>query len=97
MFLFTNRGTPYSYRFQNTYSRHTLKFTKHDGSFKYVKLHFISNQGNKALTKNEAAEQAGSNPDHATEDLLEAIEREEYPSWTLKIQVLDPSDAEEFR
>lgn len=97
MFLFTDRGTPYSYRFQNTYSGHTFKFTNHDGSFKYIKLHFISNQGNKTMTNDEAAKKAGSNPDHATEDLFDAIDREEYPSWTLKIQVLDPSDAERFR
>lgn len=97
MFLFTDRGTPYSYRYQNTYSGHTFKFTKQDGSFKYVKLHFISNQGNKTLTRDEAASIGGQNPDHATEDLFNAIEDGDYPSWTLKIQVLDPKDAENYR
>ena len=74
MFLFTDRGTPYSYRYQNTYSGHTFKFTKQDGSFKYVKLHFLSNQGNKTMTRDEAAAIGGQNPDHATEDLFNAIE-----------------------
>lgn len=97
MFLFTDRGTPLNFRYQNTYSGHTFKFTKPDGTFKYVKLHFISNQGNRTMTNDEAAAQAASNPDHATQDLFEAIERGEYPSWTLKVQVLDPADAEKFR
>ena len=97
MFLFTDRGTPLSYRYQNTYSGHTFKFTKQDGSFKYVKLHFISNQGNKTMTNDEAAKTGGSNPDHATEDLFNAIEEGDYPSWTMKIQVLDPADAKDFR
>lgn len=97
MYLFSDRGTPYSYRYQNTYSGHTFKFTTADGSFKYVKLHFISDQGNRTLTNDEAAAIAAKNPDHATEDLFSAIERGECPSWTLKIQVLDPADAEKYR
>jgi catalase len=40
---------------------------------------------------------AAKNPDHQTQDLFEAIERGDYPSWTLYVQVLDPADAEKFR
>lgn len=97
MYLFSDRGTPVSFRYQNTYSAHTFKFTKPDGSFKYVKLHFLSDQGCKDMSNGEAARLASTNPDHATDDLFHAIERGEYPSWTLKIQVLDPADAETFR
>ena len=97
MYLFTDRGTPYSYRHGNTYSAHTFKFTKPDGSFKYVKLHFINNQGEKNMSNAEAAEMASSNPDHHTEDLFKAIERGDYPTWTLYVQALDPADAEKFR
>lgn len=49
------------------------------------------------MTNDEAAKKGGDNPDHATEDLFDAIERGEHPSWTLKVQVLDPADAERFR
>jgi catalase len=96
MYLFSDRGTPANFRHQNTYSGHTFKFTKADGSFKYVKLHFLSRQGCKDMTNEEAA-QAATNPDHATEDLYNAIERGEYPSWDLKVQVMDPSEAESYR
>jgi catalase len=97
MYLFTDRGTPFSYRYQNTYSGHTFKFTTADGGFKYAKLHFLSDQGNRSLTNDEAAEIGAKNPDHATEDLFNAIESGEFPSWTLKVQVLDPADAEKYR
>ena len=40
MHLFSDRGTPLSYRHMDTYSGHTFKFTKQDGNFKYVKFHF---------------------------------------------------------
>lgn len=42
MHLFSDRGTPLSYRHMNTYSGHTFKFTKRDGSFKYVKIHLLT-------------------------------------------------------
>jgi catalase len=42
MHLFSDRGTPLSYRHMNTYSGHTFKFTKRDGNFKYVKIHVIT-------------------------------------------------------
>jgi catalase len=40
---------------------------------------------------------AGENPDFSNQDLFEAIERGEYPSWTLNIQVMTPEQAEKFR
>ena len=97
LYNFSDRGTPSSYRKMNTYSGHTFKFTKKDGSFKYVKLHFLSNQGVENFTNDEAVAMASKNPDHNTEDLFKAIAQGDYPSWTLKVQVLDPADAEKFR
>ena len=95
--LFSDRGTPRSYRNCDTFSGHTFKFTKIDGTFKYVKFHMRSNQGHDDMTNEEAAALASSNPDHATEDLFNAIDRGNFPSWTLYVQVLDPKDAEIFR
>lgn len=76
---------------------HTFKFTKNDGTFKYVKFHMKTNQGHDDMSNEEAAELASSNPDHATQDLFDAIERGDYPTWTLYVQVLDPKQAENFR
>ena len=39
----------------------------------------------------------GSDPDHATRDLYEAIARGDYPSWTLEMQILTPEQARDFR
>jgi catalase len=95
MYLFSDRGTPTDHRHISTYSGHTFKFTKHDGSFNYVKLHFISNQGSDTLNGSEA--DATTNPDHATQDLFHAIDSGNFPSWTMKVQVLSPEQAEKFR
>jgi catalase len=79
------------------YSGHTFKFTKEDGSFKYVQIHLKTDQGVENWTNDEAARVAVSDPDSATKDLFDAIKKGDYPSWTVYVQVLDPKDAEKFR
>lgn len=96
MQLFSDRGTPYSFRHLNGYSGHTFKFVKSDGTFKYVQIHVKTDQGIKNFTGEEALKMAGENPDWHTQDLFDAIQRGEYPSWTVYAQVLDPAEAEKF-
>jgi catalase len=97
MHLFSDRGTPYSYRHMNGYSGHTHKWTKPDGSFVYTQVHLKTDQGNKTFTNEEAAKMASENPDWNTQDLFEAIQKGDYPSWTVYVQVLTPEQAEKFR
>ncbi|KGB80030.1 catalase [Cryptococcus deuterogattii 99/473] len=97
MMLFSNRGLPYSLRQINAYSGHTYKLTKSDGSFVYVKLHFKSNQGVKGMTQAEGIRTAGESPDFHTIDMWNAIERGDYPTWTLCAQVMKPEEAENYR
>ncbi|GAA5911657.1 hypothetical protein JCM5296_005866 [Sporobolomyces johnsonii] len=96
--LFSDRGgTPQGFRFMHGYSGHTHKLVKEDGSFVYAQFHYRSDQGIKAFTNDEAVKMAGENPDYSTQDLFEAIERGEYPSWTLYVQTMTPEQAEKFR
>jgi catalase len=97
MHLFSDRGTPYSYRHMNGYSGHTHKWKKADGTFNYVQVHLKTDQGSKTFNNEEAARIASENPDWNTQDLFEAIQRGEYPSWTVYVQVLSPEAAQEFR
>lgn len=97
MLLFSDRGTPYSYRHMNAYSGNTFKWVKEDGSFNYVQIHIKTDQGNRTFTNEEARKMAADNPDWATQDLFEAIQRGDHPSWTVYVQVLSPEQAEKFR
>ncbi|KAJ1936522.1 catalase A, partial [Kickxella alabastrina] len=97
MILFSNRGTPDGYRHMHGYSSHTLKLVKEDGSFHYVKWHFRTDQGIKNLKAIEAAKLEGENPDYATQDLFEAIERGDNPSWTVYLQVLTEEEALNYK
>ncbi|KAJ5511072.1 Catalase, mono-functional, heme-containing [Penicillium expansum] len=95
--LFSDRGTPRSVRYLNSYSGHTYKFTKEDGSFKYIKIQMKTQQGIKNFTQEEATKIAGEDPDYMIRDMFEAIERKDYPSWDVFVQVMDPSEAESYR
>lgn len=95
--LFSDRGTPASFRFMNGYSSHTYKWYNAKNDFFWVQYHFKTDQGIRNLTREEARRLAGEDPDHATRDLHRAIERGEHPSWTLEMQILTPEQAEDFK
>jgi catalase len=95
--LFSDRGIPADYRHMNGYSSHTLKWYNSKGEYFWVQYHFKTDQGIQNLTREEAQQLAGKDPDHATRDLYEAIERHEYPSWTLEMQILTPEQVKDFR
>lgn len=97
MTLFSDRGTPYSFRHMNGYSGHTHKWTKPDGSFVYTQVHLKTDQGIKTFTNEEATKMSAENPDWNAQDLFESIQKGEYPSWTVYVQVLTPEEAEKFK
>lgn len=95
--LFSDRGTPASYRNMNGYSSHTYKWYNDKGDYFWVQYHLKTDQGIKNLTGQEADAMRGSDPDHATRDLYQAIEKGDYPSWTLEMQIMTPQQAKDYR
>ena len=95
--LFSDRGTPKSYRHMNGYSSHTFKWYNEKGEYFWVQYHFKTEQGIRNLTRPEAERLAGEDPDHATRDLHEAIERGEYPAWKVYVQIMTPEQARDYR
>ncbi|CAN6674777.1 peroxisomal catalase A [Trichomonascus vanleenenianus] len=94
MFLFSDRATPYSYRHMHGFSAHTYKWTNNKGEWHYVQIHLKTDQGIKTFNNEEAHAMSADNPDSAGQDLHEAIERGEYPSWTVYVQTMTPEQAE---
>ncbi len=96
-YLMGDRGIPATYRHMNGYGSHTFKWVNEDGEGVWIKYHFKTDQGIKNLTEEVAAKLAGENPDYHTEDLFNAIEQGDYPSWTLHVQIMPLEDAESYR
>ena len=94
--LFSDRGTPKSYRHMNGYSSHTFSFINAEDKRVWVKFHLKTKQGIQCHTRQEATKIAGDNPDQATEDLFEAIERGDFPKWRLCVQIMLEYEAENY-
>jgi catalase len=62
-----------------------------------VRYHFITDQGIEYFTQAEADALVAVDTDYHTRDLFEAIKRGDYPSWTLKMQVMPFEDAKTYR
>jgi catalase len=97
MILFSDRGTPYSYRHMHGFGSHTFSMINAQNERVWVKFHIKTNQGIKNFTGPEADEMRGKDPDWAQGDLVRAIESGEFPSWTFNIQVMTAAQAKNFR
>lgn len=94
--LFSDRGIPADYRHMNGYSSHTYKWYNAQGDYFWVKYHWKTDQGIKNLSNQQAEAVRAKDPDHATRALYQAIERGEFPSWTLEMQIMTPEQARDF-
>ena len=91
--LMSDRGIPASYRHMHGFGSHTFSFWNNEGERFWFKWHFKSNQG----IKNLSAEEAASAPAFgAQQDLVDSIDKGEYPSWTAKVQVMTGEQAENY-
>ncbi|MDH5371483.1 MAG: catalase, partial [Acidimicrobiia bacterium] len=94
--LFGDRGIPASYRHMNGYGSHTFQWTNAAGEAFFVKYHFKTDQGIGTLDNEEAARIGGENPESHQTDLLQAIDAGDFPSWTLKVQIMPVDEAKTY-
>ncbi len=94
--LFSDRGTPASYRHMHGFTSHTFMWYNKEGEYYWIKLHFKTDQGSKNFTLEEAASMESMDPDHATRDLSENIKQGNFPSWTVYVQIMHPDEAKHY-
>ncbi|HEX7321194.1 MAG TPA: catalase [bacterium] len=95
--LFSDRGTPKSYRHMHGFGGHTFKWWNAKGEYFWVKIHFKTAQGIQNYNRQEASRLAGENPDIATDDLFQAIKRGEYPAWDVQIQIMKSEQTKDYK
>ncbi len=96
-YLMGDRGLPYSWRHLNGYGSHTYQWINAAGERFWVKYHFHNQQGERNITGTEGERLAGVDSDYYLRDLFEAIERGDYPKWTVSVQILPYEDAKTYR
>ena len=92
--VMSDRGIPASYRHMHGFGSHTYSFWNEAGERYWVKFHFRTRQGIKNLTDAEAGEIIGNDRESHQRDLFDAIERGDFPKWTLYVQVMPEAEAE---
>ena len=94
----TDRGIPKSYRHMHGFGSHTYSLINAAGERNWVKFHFRTQQGIENLTDEEAGEPSSATDRESHQrDLFDAIERGDFPKWTLYIQVMPEADAATYR
>ena len=84
--VMSERGIPASYRHMHGFGSHTYSFINASSERFWVKFHFRTQQGIKNLTDAEAEVLIGKDRESHQRDLYEAIERGEYPKWTMYVR-----------
>ncbi len=92
--LMSDRGIPKTPMHMNGYGSHTFSLWNADGERFWVKFHFKTQQGHTHYTNEESAEIIGQSRESYQEELFGAIDRGDFPKWTMYVQIMSESDAE---
>jgi catalase len=90
--VFSDRGTPASYRMIEGFGVNTYKWVNKDGKEVLIKYHWKPKLGVVNFNRREATRIAGEDPDYLTRDLWEAIERGEFVEFEFFVQMMDMSE-----
>ena len=92
--LMSDRGLPAGPMHMNGYGSHTFSLWNRDDERFWVKFHFKTQQGHRHHTNAEAAAVVGRSRESWQEALYGAIERGDFPRWTMYAQIMPEREAE---
>ncbi|MDZ4665242.1 MAG: catalase [Bacteroidota bacterium] len=96
LILMSDRGTPHGHRHMHGFGSHTFSMINAISEKVWVKFHLKTMQGIKNFTDKEALEMKGKDPDFSQRDLVEAIDKKDFPKWLMQIQVMTHEEANKF-
>lgn len=91
--VMSDRGIPASYRHMHGFGSHTFSFINANHERVWCKFHLRTQQGIKNLTNEEASALIGKTRESHQEDLFNAIEKGDYPKWTMYVQIMTEEEA----
>jgi len=91
--VMSERGLPRTFRHMHGFGSHTFSMINAANERVWVKFHFRTKQGIENLTDAEAAAIVANDRESHGRDLFTAIERGQFPKWTLFIQVMTEDQA----
>jgi len=91
--VMSDRGIPRSYRHMHGFGSHTYSFLNAQNERFWVKFTFKTQQGIENLTDAEATDLVGRDRESSQRDLFDSIENEDFPRWTLFVQIMPEKEA----
>lgn len=91
--VMSDRGIPASYRHMHGFGSHTYSLYNEKNERVWVKFHLRTQQGIKNLTDQEAEKLVGMDRESHQKDLFDAIERKDFPRWTMYFQIMTEEQA----
>ena len=91
--LMSDRGLPDGYRHMHGFGSHTFSLINGINERVWVKFTLKTQQGIRNLTDAQAAELIANDRESAQRDLFDAIERGDFPRWTMHVQVMTEEQA----
>ena len=92
--VMSDRGIPRNWRHMHGFGSHTYSFINAQNERFWVKFHFRTQQGIQSMTDAEAKEVIGADRESHQRDLFDAIERQDYPRWTMSVQIMTEAQAD---
>ena len=89
----SDRGIPLSYRHMHGFGSHTFSMINAKNERVWVKFHLVCQQGIKTLTDAEAEAVVAKDRESNQRDLLDSIDRGDFPKWKMFIQVMTEEQA----
>ncbi|WP_304502400.1 catalase [Bordetella sp. BOR01] len=91
--VMSDRGIPKTLRHMHGFGSHTFSMINAANERVWVKFHFRCQQGIENLSDQDAAATVANDRESHGRDLLNAIERGDFPRWKLFIQVMTEAQA----
>ncbi|MCJ7631057.1 catalase, partial [Candidatus Bathyarchaeota archaeon] len=92
IWLFSDRGTPKSYRMMEGFGVNTYVWVNSERKRIYVKYHWKPKLGVLTLDRHEATQLAGSDPDYLSRDLWDTIANRGEVEYELCVQLMETKD-----
>lgn len=93
-FVYSDEGTIKSYRHINGFGVNTYVWVNEANQRFLIKYHFLTQQGLKFITQEEATLLAGTDPDVAVRDLYQSLANKELVRYELNVQIMLEEDGQ---
>lgn len=89
MWAMSDRTLPRTFANMEGFGVHTFRFVNKEGKSTFVKFHWKPKAGLASTIWDETVKIAGADPDFQRRDLFERIDRGDFPTWELGVQLFD--------